>query len=97
MSSGGERIKHADITYILHGTFPVAVDETQNTHQTRLVPLNVNVFSKTRKKNKHYSKLKYLLRTLRSRFLRDLRIFTTSPWVESAIYNPLMLKISSPA
>ena len=41
LSSGGERIKHTHRTYILQGTFPVAVDEIQNTHQTRSVPLNL--------------------------------------------------------
>ena len=96
LSSGGERIKHTDKTYILHGTFPVAVNEIQNTHQTRLVPLNLHSILQNQKEPKN-GKLRYLLRTLRRRFLRDLRIFTTSPWVESAIYNPLMLKISSPA
>lgn len=96
LSSGGERIKQTDRTYILHGTFPVAVDEIQNTRQTRSVPLNLPRILQNQKEKKN-GKLRYLLRTLRRRFLRDLRIFTTSPWVESAIYNPLMLKISSPA
>ena len=92
----GERIKQTNRTYILHGTFPVAVDKIQNTHQTHSVSLNLPGILQNQKGRKN-GKLRYLLRTLRRRFLRDLRIFTTSPWVESAIYNPLMLKISSPA
>ena len=53
LSSGGERIKHTDRTYILHGTFPVAVDEIQNTHQTHLVPLNLHGILQNQKERKN--------------------------------------------
>lgn len=52
LSSGGERIKQTDRTYILHGTFPVAVDEIQNTHQTRSVPLNLPRILQNQKEKK---------------------------------------------
>ena len=52
LSRGGERIIHRDRTYILHGTFPVAVDEIQNTHQTRLVPLNLHSILQNQKEKK---------------------------------------------
>ena len=55
LSSGGERIKQTDRTYILHGTFPVAVDEIQNTHQTRSVPFPY--FAKPERKKKREIKI----------------------------------------
>lgn len=46
---------------------------------------------------KHGINTTYSLLTFRRRLLCDLKMLTTSPCVASPRYNPLILKISSPA